>query len=126
MERTDGADKHRRLADHLVHEAWYDMAEEEYRKAIEMNPMDAEAHYNLGVLLYNQGRYEEAEKEFREAIRIKPDYAGAHLSLGLLLADLQRFPEARAELENAIVLFERKGRKEEAENVRDLLRRLLG
>ena len=48
----------------------YDKAEEELRKAIEINPEHAKAHYTLGVLLSDLKRFDEAEKEYHEVKRI--------------------------------------------------------
>src|SRR5262249_20154062 len=36
-----------------------------YSKAIELDPKDAQAHYNLGLVLLDQGQFAEALKSFR-------------------------------------------------------------
>ncbi len=56
-------------------------AELSYRKAIEIKPDYAEAHYNLGILLKDFGKLQEAELSYRKAIEIKPDYADAFWNL---------------------------------------------
>jgi tetratricopeptide (TPR) repeat protein len=45
-------------------------AEAAYRKAIELKPHDAEAHYGLGVTLTKQGRFAEALASYRQAHQI--------------------------------------------------------
>lgn len=56
-----------------------------YRRALDIKPDHAEAHYNLGLALQNQGDPEAAAASYRRAIGIKPDYADAHYNLGLAL-----------------------------------------
>src|SRR6185369_1647709 len=51
--------------------AYYDLdwsgAENEIRRAIDLNPNSAPAHLNYGVLLSNLGRFNEAKSEFEKA-----------------------------------------------------------
>ena len=56
-----------------------------YRKALEINPANANAHYNLGNALLQLGQTEEAVAEYRETVRINPADADAHLNLGRTL-----------------------------------------
>ena len=60
-------------------------AELSTRKAIEIKPDFAGAHYNLGSILRDLGNLQEAELSTRKAIELKPDLADAHYSLGLIL-----------------------------------------
>ena len=51
-------------------------ADQEYKKAIELNPNDAQAHYGYGnISLLAQGRFEEAISEFRKSLELDP-FAG--------------------------------------------------
>ena len=59
-------------------------AEISYRKAIEIKPNYAEAHYNLGIILKDLGNLEHSEFSYLKAISIKPDFAEAYYSLSLL------------------------------------------
>lgn len=80
----------------------YEEAEEEYRKALKMDPNDPVAHNNLGYLLCNLNRYKESEKEYKEAIRIDPNDTYAHHTLGDFLEYLERYDEAEKEYREVI------------------------
>ena len=55
-----------------------------YRKAIQIKPDYAEAHYNLGNLLSNFGKLEESELSYYKVIELNPNYTKAYYSLSLL------------------------------------------
>ena len=75
-----------------------------YRKAINIKPDFADAHYNLGIILKDLGKFKEAELLYRKAIDIKPGYAGIHLNLGNLLKDLGKLKEAELSYRKVIEL----------------------
>ena len=52
-------------------------AEVGFRKAAELNPNYADAHYNMGIALQAQGQLDEAIAAYNKALSIKPDYADA-------------------------------------------------
>ena len=58
------------------------------RKAIEIKPDFAEAHYNLGNLLRDLGKLQEAELSLRKSIELNSDLINAYTSLGKVLKDL--------------------------------------
>ena len=58
-------------------------AEQMYRKAIELDPSDAEAHLR-------RGDCDGAEKMYRKTIELDPSHAKAHGNLGTLLNYLRR------------------------------------
>src|SRR5262249_7234788 len=60
-------------------------AEAAYRKAVELRPIHAIAHYNLANTLSAQARYREAEEAYRKAIELRPDYAEDFNNLGNVL-----------------------------------------
>ncbi len=77
-------------------------AEKWFRKAIELKPDYAEAHYNLGVILNDLGKIKEAELSYRKAIEINPDYAEARYNLGIILKNLGKLKEAELSYRKAI------------------------
>jgi serine/threonine protein kinase/Tfp pilus assembly protein PilF len=76
----------------------YRHANENIRKAIELNPNLGEAHSTLGWLSW---RYEwdwpTAEKEFRNAVQINPNYSVGYVNLSLYLGWNGQRPESMAE-----------------------------
>ena len=52
-----------------------------YRKAIQMDPQDALAHYNLGNALAEQRKPAEASFYFRRALELNPDFKAAERKL---------------------------------------------
>lgn len=50
-------------------------AEELYLRAIELDPTNAEAHYNLHFVLLEKGRLDDATIEYKTAIQLKPQYS---------------------------------------------------
>jgi len=81
-----------------------DKAEVACRKAIELEPVNAHAHYNLGTILNNLGKLQEAEKSYKKSIEFKPENAVAHFSLGSMFNNLDRLEEAVASTNKAIKL----------------------
>ena len=73
-----------------------------FRKAADLMPGDAEAHFNLGVVCKSAGRLDDAAASYRKAIALKPDYAEAHSNLGNTLKDLGRLDEAIASYRRAL------------------------
>lgn len=72
------------------------------RKAAELLPDDAEAHYNLGNTLLILGRLDEAVASFRRALQTRPDDAEAHYNLANTLLMLGRPDEAEAGYRRAL------------------------
>ena len=52
-----------------------------YKKALEINNLDYEAHYNLGVIQLEQKKFKNAEVSFLNCISIKNDFAEAYYNL---------------------------------------------
>jgi Flp pilus assembly protein TadD len=75
-------------------------AVESCKRALTINPGNAEAHFNLGVLA--RGRHEEAADSLRRAVEIKPDFAKAHHSLGTVLSSLGQLDAAEESLSRAL------------------------
>ena len=61
----------------LVKRGQFDEAIAHYRKALEIKPDYAGAHFNLGMALAGRGQFDEAIAHFQKALEIKPDFARA-------------------------------------------------
>ncbi|MGJ5634450.1 tetratricopeptide repeat protein [Nostoc sp. CALU 1950] len=70
-------------------------AETQLRKAIKLNPNDADAYNNLGVVLSKQNKLEEAETQLRKAIELNPNFADAYNNLGVVLSEQNKLEEAK-------------------------------
>ena len=65
-----------------------------FKKAISINPNNAEAYNNLGNVHKDQGKLEEAIIAYTKAISVKPAYADAYNNLGNALKYQGKFSEA--------------------------------
>ena len=74
------------------------------RRAIELNPSLADAHFNLAIAYGRLGRPDAAIAAMREAVRLQPDDAEAHLRLGGWLFERGRLAEACEAYERAATL----------------------
>ena len=74
------------------------------KKAVEIAPDDADAHFNLGNTLKELGRLEEAKASYTHVITLEPDYVQAHYNLGNTLKQLGRLEQAKASYTQAITL----------------------
>lgn len=73
---------------------WND-TEREFRRAIELNPNDATAHYFYAfIFLMPQNRIEESLEEFRKALSLDPLSGIVNVNYGVTLLVAHRTPEA--------------------------------
>ena len=84
-------------------------AQEEIKKAIDLDPKSASAYLSRGVGNYYLppalgGGLESAVSDFQKAIQLDPKLAEAHLWLGIALRKANRNREARAALTRALEL----------------------
>jgi tetratricopeptide (TPR) repeat protein len=92
------ADCYNILAPWLPPRLGYRMAKAGARKAIELDPLLAEAHTSLAfALFFDDWDWAAAEASFRRAIELEPGYATGHQWYGEYLSALGRFDEALAE-----------------------------
>ncbi|MEJ2515079.1 MAG: tetratricopeptide repeat protein [Gammaproteobacteria bacterium] len=109
-------------------------AAEAYRKALELDPESASAHYNLGASLARSGEYAEAEIHLRAALEQNPN-TQTYTGLGIVQWQQGRADDAILSLEAAInadpknaaaydnlgSIYIQQGRLEDAESVYRLL-----
>ncbi|MCC6807389.1 MAG: tetratricopeptide repeat protein [Deltaproteobacteria bacterium] len=81
-----------------------DEARDAYRRAIELEPMHADAHNNLGRLLHEAKEHAAAEAHYRLALEALPQHATAWFNLGVVLEDAGKHAAAADAYEQAIKL----------------------
>lgn len=77
----------------------YDEAANALKKAAEIEPKNASAHFNLGLTLYTAGRYSEAIESYKEVIKLRPQLAPAYFNLALTYVAINDKPAAMAQYE---------------------------
>ena len=76
----------------------------QYRRAIEIEPMNVISRFNLGILLSEDGKQDEAAEQYRMVVNLDAEHFLAHINLGNLLCDQGRYVEAEAALRQALLL----------------------
>lgn len=79
-----------------------DRAEEEFRKALAINPKDPLSRYSLASIYVEQDDYKKAQKEFEEVARLDPNNAIVHKDLGSLYFSLKEFEKAEKSFRKAV------------------------
>ena len=74
---------HERNARQALEQKKPDLAVQEYKAILELDPNNVDARGNLGVVAYLQGNCEVASEEFKEALRLRPDLWKVQSMLGL-------------------------------------------
>jgi tetratricopeptide (TPR) repeat protein len=74
-------------------------AEGLYRRALECDPSNGEAHVRLGIVLADEKRYKEAIGQFKDAIRLQPNESSAHYHLAEAYSHTGQSLLAKAEYE---------------------------
>jgi tetratricopeptide (TPR) repeat protein len=91
-----------------VHESLqrYDLAQQEYRKAIELNPNAPGAHYGLGRAILGESKdaqsIDEAAREFERELAVSPENASAEFELGEIARERGQFEIAREHFSKAV------------------------
>ena len=78
------------------------VAEGLFRKAVEADATDLNAHFNLSLALSLESKDAEAMAELRKVLELKPGLYEAELNLGILLLRNRRAAEAGAVLKEAV------------------------
>ncbi len=91
----DLAQAHAELAAIHFYGDWdWDGAEKEFRRALELNPGDADSHRYFSVFLAAMGRADDAVAESRKALDLDPLSVSAQVNAGFVLYFTRRFEEA--------------------------------
>ncbi len=83
-----------RLGIIYLEEGLTEMAMNNFKKAIELNPEDSQAHNNLGNVYFKTDDYAAAVKEFKEAVKLDSSNAEAYNNLGSVYGILEDYPQA--------------------------------
>jgi tetratricopeptide (TPR) repeat protein len=77
-------------------------AEDHFRKALELDPGLAGAHFDLGEIMSGQGRFAEALPNYLRAAEIQPKSAIVQLRVATTLMSLERYSDAVRALERSV------------------------
>ncbi len=108
-------DRAARLDDHLpaayvslgrLHSATakHDLALQEFKKALGINPRDAQAITGMAHEYESVGRLEDAENGYKRAIALRPDYWEGYNALGSFYYGQKRFGDAIAQFQKVVEL----------------------
>jgi tetratricopeptide (TPR) repeat protein len=75
-----------------------------YRKAIELEPDNAEAHSNLGLMLIEEKKFPEAAQVLQKALALNPSLPSAHYNYGLVLRQEGKLDDAISHWQRALAL----------------------
>ena len=75
----------------------WDLAAEAYRRAIAVNPLNAQAYNNLGQILEREKRLDEALVAYQRAVASQPALRAARFNVGRMLVALGRPDDAIVE-----------------------------
>jgi len=94
---------HALLGQVYVRRTQYDLAEIELRRAIELNPNDAESYNNFGSAMLYSGNTDEGIKSLETALRFDPDTEpGTYMELGLGYYLKRRYEDSVRVLERGL------------------------
>ena len=96
------AEAHTVLAIEKIDEWDFVGAENEYKRAIELNPNYATAHQWYSELLARLGRHDEAVVEIKKAYELDPFSPAVNMSLGMRYLEGKRYDEAIAQFKKTI------------------------
>ena len=78
--------------------------QEEYDKAIELNPNHADAYYKRGDVYDEMGEYGKAIADYNKAIELDPNHALAYYNRGCAYGEIGEYEKAIADYNKAIEL----------------------
>jgi TolB-like protein/thioredoxin-like negative regulator of GroEL len=97
------AEAHAELGEYYLGELWdYSGAEQEYRRAIELDPNLSVAHMHYGFLLIDLGRTEQGLKEIHRARELDPLSLDIAENTGVRLLSARRYDDALAQFRSVL------------------------
>jgi serine/threonine-protein kinase len=85
-------------------QAQYDLALQEFQKAVALNPRDPDVLVGMANVYEHMSRLPDAEATFRRAIALRPDYWDSYNSLGGFYDRQERYADAVAQYKKVIEL----------------------
>jgi len=82
----------------------YEKAERDLRKALDLNPANAEAHDDLGVLMAHKKELDKAIEHFSKTIKLEPSYQKAYHNRATAYYLQGKFPLALSSVERSLTL----------------------
>ncbi len=89
----------------LFYRGVFSAAQDNFFKALELNPKSAEINNNIGHSYLKMKDLGKSEEYFKKAIEIFPDFSEAYNNLGLLYMDNNKYELAIENIKKAITLF---------------------
>ena len=109
LEPWNAAAIHCSMAAVLIEQGQWDAAEQQYRKAIQLDPQYAPAANGLGACLLQAGNIDGAATQFRKAIELDPLMFKAHGNLGSAFLVQGKLAEAEEHFRQAAQIAPREG-----------------
>jgi len=82
----------------------HEIAIQQYRKAIDLQPNYVMAHYNIGINYDYLKEYAKAIASYKRAIALRPGYARAYYHTGLAHCSLKEYEEALAAFRKTVAI----------------------
>ena len=99
---TSDAQRYLRLGEVQFNQGRTLQAIESLKKAISLDPKQADAEYLLGLVYLSASKYKDAQEHFREAVRINPYMTDAHNNLGVVYKELKDYDRSLEEFQAAL------------------------
>jgi type IV pilus biogenesis/stability protein PilW len=99
---TSDAQRYLRLGEVQFNQGKTLQAIESLKKAISLDPRQAEAEYLLGIVYLSASEYKSAQEHFKEAVRIDPYFTDAHNNLGVVYKEMKVYDRALDEFQTAL------------------------
>jgi tetratricopeptide (TPR) repeat protein len=82
-------------------EKW-DLGEQAYREALELDPLSDAIHVNLGTLEHHRKHWELSTNYFKRAVELNPSNSKAYCGLAMIAIDLKQWDNARTLFEKSL------------------------